>query len=312
MRNALAHDSRVDWSTSVSRPREESRRDSTRRYLPAAKGRRAVLTGYRRAERLGRYGGRRSGGLTSSPALIVGLVFAAGAIGGLVAWTTLSTREQPPAPKPSPAAIRKQLEIPPEPVASRPAAAAEPLERGAVTVQTPFSGLAAAGYSERLAAFAALLPRAAEVSAKAFVEINVLRAHQKAGRHVPRPAIEALEDLRAEAGLLAGWEEGLPACAEGVKGSQFTVNCSRTPVAEALRMASRSWGVRLELSPGARRLLAALDLELSGTTDLEGFLRWVTVDRSRTYGGILVVGHVGDTVVLVPAESLNGSAAAAK
>ncbi len=332
MRNAVKRDTGIDWERVGGRPGERSRRrDSSRIYSPPAKGRAAQMAGYRRPvgglNRWRTRGTSHTGGVVGLWIAVVLLTIVAG---GTIAWAwAILSEEKPKKPLPE---RRRSAPAPPRivryrvvetqpagPAVTEPKPAAKrempPPKRKPVALAPEFAGLEADTYRQRMDAFAALLPRARELASAARQELARLEELRKSGRQLPpgvREGRRALEDLVAEADLLKVWQRGLPAHAEKTRTRNFQVKCPRVPVEDALSSASRLWGLRLEISPGGRRLLAALDLELSGSTDLDGFLDWVSVDRSRQYGGILIVGRVGERVVLVPAESFRTIAAGVK
>ncbi len=174
--------------------------------------------------------------------------------------------------------------------------------RPAINIEQTFAPLAKGGYSERLTAFAALLPRAGELSAAARAEAARLRKLPEQSNPVSKRMLAfvtgSLDDLAAEVPVMAAWKPGLPQGARKVSGRRVDLTSKNQPVAEVLARAGKGWGVAIELSPAARRFKAALDLDLAGNPNMKEFLGWLAADQN------LVCGHVGEKVVLVAPASV--------
>ncbi len=172
----------------------------------------------------------------------------------------------------------------------------------AIAIGKDFVALAKGGYSARLAAFAALLPRAGELAPAASAEARRLRKLPEQTNEVSRRMLAfvtgCLDDLVAEVAVMKKWKKGPSPKADKISGRTVDLTCKDLAIAKLLARASKGWGVTIELSPAARRFKAALDLELTGAPSLKEFLDWLAGDQG------LVYGHVGDKIVIVPPASV--------
>ena len=184
------------------------------------------------------------------------------------------------------------------------------IARPLIRVADEFRPLATGKYSERMAAFRSLLPRAAELAESAKAEARRLGELEPPDQERVRDMIAfvkgCLEDLAAEAALLPGWKRGLGPKGEAAAGRTTDMTCQAKPVAAMLEKASRGYGVKIELSPTARRIDSSLDLTLDGSPTLKQFVDWLCADRGYT------CGHADGKIFLVPAASARAAEAVAR
>ncbi|MHC4915878.1 MAG: hypothetical protein ACYTGB_10340 [Planctomycetota bacterium] len=182
--------------------------------------------------------------------------------------------------------------------------------RPVIQVAEEFRPLATGKYSERMAAFEALLPRAAELADSAKAEARRLEALEPPDAVRVREVIAfvkgCLADLAAEAALLRAWKRGLGPRGEAAAGKSTDMTCQAKPVAAMLEKAGRGYGVKIELSPAARRIDASLDLTLDGSPTLKQFVDWLCGDRGYT------CGHANGKITLVPAASARAAEGVAR
>jgi hypothetical protein len=179
-------------------------------------------------------------------------------------------------------------------------------------LRPPFEELGRREFSRRADAFSGLLPEAKRLRAAAVAELARLEELRKSGERVPDYAVGALRNLVAEAELLEKWERGLPAFAEKLKDNAVELECAPMSIGKALERVSREFGLGIELSPGARQLLGSLEVEVDATSKLGPFLEWLCRNPSRSHGRILVVGHVGEKIVVAPTESVGSAESTAE
>jgi len=183
---------------------------------------------------------------------------------------------------------------------SRPAKV--PKKKFPVAVTPPFDSLVTRRRSAHCAALAKLVERGHELAASAAAEatrLDRLPEHKDRGvQEVLDSVIVGLRTLCAERATMLRWKKGLPAKADAVSGKSVDLTCKNLEVAKLLARAGKGWGLKLELSPLARKLKASLDVDIEGAPTLGQFLDWLSADQA------LSCGHVGDTVILVPAPSV--------
>ncbi len=166
----------------------------------------------------------------------------------------------------------------------------------------PFAGLANWKYSERIKAYKLLVARGGELSVQAAAEAKRLEAlprHKNDSvQEVIGFAVLLLKELVAENKLMQSWKKGLPAKAAAISGQRKNVSCVNKKLGKTLRDVSSSWGVSIELSPVAKRLVGRLDVTLEGEPTLKEFLSWLAAQENLSYG------RSAGKVVFVPQCSL--------
>ncbi len=185
---------------------------------------------------------------------------------------------------------------------SNPRSKKQPSVKFPVAVTAPFDALVTRRRSVHYAALAKLVERGHELAASAAAEarrLDKLPEHKNAGvQEVLDSVVVSLNTLCAEHATMLNWKKGLPKKADAVKGRTVDMTCKNLAVKKLLAKAEKGWGVKIELSPLARKLKATLDVDIDGAPTLKQFLDWLAADQALTYG------RVGDKLVLVPACSV--------
>jgi hypothetical protein len=180
----------------------------------------------------------------------------------------------------------------------------KPKPQAEFEIKPPFDALVVGKADERMTAFTALIPKAAELAEAARAEAARLKAlptpeePTATRQRILDAATGALDALVAEAEAMKAWKPGLPAAAEKVQGKTVPMDCKDQPIGAVLKKAAAGWGLGIELSPAAVRTVGALGVDLEGSPSLRQFLEWLAAEQG------LICGQSGEKVVLVPAGSL--------